>query len=478
MPTFRWDSPLPDTDELNERMGRFPYKLSWFLANGYRPHTYQFLFHTDASKQRHLLAGRRGGKTLGAAWETAAYALNPAFFAKEIRGSDVVDDLWFQFLAKNHKVGRPGLLTFLKVLKQTGLTPGKDFKFNKTELIFEFDNALVEFKTADDPESLRGAGLDMLWVDEAATINNRDAWDVISPSLVDKDGLSVFTTTPKGRNWYYEEFYDGEALQDDSIFRVEYRSVDNPHLKAEVIEYYRKRYHPLKFKQEFEASFDAMAGRDLSGDWLHYYDDNDRPKVGNMKIYMGVDPAPGSTSRGDKFAISVIGVAQDTGLVYLLEQYAKTIPFPEQVELLALYHNKYRPEIIGIESVAYQAVLAQQVARLTTMPPVVPMFAKGKKSERILAMSPLFKIGKVLIRATERDFINEWINYDSSMTNPSDDCLDSMEIALRCAGALLPIVVQDDVFDKKGQSLQDMADAWVANFNKPDKFDPDMGAWY
>jgi hypothetical protein len=54
-----------------------------------------------------------------------------------------------------------------------------------------------------------------------------------------------------------------------------------------------------------------------------------------------------------------------------------------------------------------------------------------------MAMSPLFRIGKVRIKAEHKDFIDEWINYDASMSKPKDDCLDSVEIALRTAGALL-----------------------------------------
>jgi hypothetical protein len=79
----------------------------------------------------------------------------------------------------------------------------------------------------------------------------------------------------------------------------------------------------------------------------------------------------------------------------------------------------------------------QQAERLPSMPPIVPIFAKGKKYERIMAMSPLFRIGKVRIKAEHKDFIDEWINYDASISNPRDDCLDSVEIALRTAGALL-----------------------------------------
>ena len=92
------------------------------------------------------------------------------------------------------------------------------------------------------------------------------------------------------------------------------------------------------------------------------------------------------------------------------------------------------------------------------MPPIVPIFAKGKKYERIMAMSPLFKIGKIRIKKDHKDFIDEWINYDASISNPRDDCLDSVEIALRTAGALLA----ESFFDKPSVHDGGLPD-WVLN---------------
>ena len=53
-------------------------------------------------------------------------------------------------------------------------------------------------------------------------------------------------------------------------------------------------------------------------------------------------------------------------------------------------------------------------------------------------MSPLFKIGKVKVRRDHETFISQWVDYNSELRNPKDDALDSCEIALRTAGALLP----------------------------------------
>lgn len=93
-----------------------------------------------------------------------------------------------------------------------------------------------------------------------------------------------------------------------------------------------------------------------------------------------------------------------------------------------------------------------------------------------MAMSPLFKIAKVLVSPKHKDFINEWINYDSKLTRPSDDCLDSMEIALRTAGALLPVIVDEPA--TPDNSLTGLDEKWRASLGKRDVYDEHMGSVY
>lgn len=469
MPNYNFkDGVTVDPGALKEIMLRFPEKFGWFLSHGYAPHYYQCLFHANANEDkltrfRHLVAGRRGGKTLSAAWEVLFYCLYPDQFHKDAYGSDKSSPLWVWATSKDYKVLRPALLTLRKVITEAGLEIGKDVKENRGAMTFEFPNgSLVEFKSSDDPQSLRGAGLDILWMDEAAFIRSEEPWQVMRPALSDKKGLLITTTTPDGKNWFYEEFWNKDSMKDPNQGRVEYRSIDNPYFPKSEWEYTKQRYHPLLFAQEYMAAFDSMAGRDLAGEWLHYYSEDDLPRnsdgtLQKLRKYVGVDPAVSMSGRGDRFVISVVGVS-DSNQVYLIEQYAAKIPFVDQLEKIQEFHLKHRPEIIGIESNAYQAALVQQAERLPSMPPIVPIFAKGKKFERIMAMSPLFRIGKVLIKAEHKDFIDEWINYDASISNPKDDCLDSVEIALRTAGALLGEAMFDDRPENPG-GLPD----WVVN---------------
>lgn len=455
---------LPD-EELARLVELNAEKLGWFLQNGYEPHYYQLVFHTmwndDRLKRyRHLVAGRRGGKTLAAAYEVAYYAMHPRRFHEDYHNKSSDEPLWIWSLSADYKMGRAALLTLRQVLRKLGLRKDVDYKENRTEKYFEFpDGSLIEFKTAHEPENLRGAGLDLLWIDEAAFIPSEDAWHVVSPALADKLGGLICTTTPMGSNWYHNEFWSDSSLKNPMQGRVEYRSVDNPYFKVEEWERLKREYHPLLFKREFEASFHAMAGKELSGEWLKYYTPKELKDAGDLKLYVGVDPAISLSDSADRFAMALVGVTEDNHQAFLIDLYADRIPFPEQVERIQEWFHKYRPIMIGIEAQAYQASLVQQTMRIEGLPPIVPMFSPGKKADRLLAMSPLFRLGKIKIRQEQYDFIDEWINYDSTLKRIKDDTLDAVEIALRTAGALLPMPM-----DEEKKKLT--ADMWEEAFER------------
>lgn len=478
MPSIKATEAAISDDELLVKMAPFAHKLNWFMEKGYKPHFWQLQFHimtTDdkLTRFRHLVAGRRGGKTLSAIWEVLYYCQHPAMYWRDFHGVDKSDPLWVWVLAKDYKIGTPARLGFRQALKDAGLEYGVDYREHKTERFFEFTNdTLVEFKTADDPQSLRGAGLNLMWVDEAAFIPDDAAWNVVSPALADKQGGVITTTTPDGKNWFYDEWFSKDTLSDENIGRVEYTTLDNPYFPKASWEYEKKRKHPLVFKQEFMASFDSMAGKDLQGDWLTYYDKKDLEGK-EFHMYMGVDPAISLSDKADYFSMSLIGLEKKTNDVYLFEQYNGRVPFPEQVQLIQEWHMKYRPQLIGVENTAYQAALSQQTARLSTIPPIAPIAAKGKKTERILSMAPLFKIGKVKIRKDHDVFIGQWVDYNSELKNPKDDALDSMEIALRTAGALLPeIYIYDE--DEEPVGIQAIVDSRVPSAKRKG-YDIEMG---
>lgn len=480
-------------NEVLHRAPHFGRKLAWFLAHGYEPHTYQLAFHTlcdDATMKvlvhRFLVAGRRGGKTLSAAWDVVFYALNPEDFHWDVHKKKDDRPLHIWVLVPNFSsAGRAAKRAILKdVLKKAGFERDRDYRYNQGENWIEFPNgSILEFKTAEQADSLVGAGIDILWIDEAAVIPTNVAYEYATPALDDHLGIVIGTTTPRGKNWFYDLGWSPEAYDDETIGTVEYTSIHNPFFSKDRWLYRKRRYHPLKFKQEYMAAFDSMAGKDLHGDWLITYELDELPlknpslgaqrpdgslKIENLDldVFIGVDPAISLADDADSFAYAVLGLAKDKTQAFLLDTWKGRIDFPDQLKLVSELHLKWRPIFIGIEAVAYQAALSQMAKRISTMPNIIPQLAPGKKNDRILSMSPSFKIGQVRIRGEHKDFIDQWLDFDSSRRNQKDDMLDAAEIALRTAGFILP-GFPDESDTEKAKTIEELA--WA---NQPRSYNP------
>lgn len=491
--------PFETKEEAAELIAPFAPKFLWFAEQGYNPHIWQMVFHASQHENRLrryrcLVAGRRGGKTLSAAWEVIYYATHPREFHYDAHGIEEDRPLHIWILTPDYRSsGRAALQNIRLVLKEAGLLEGVDYKENRGDLYIQFENgSLIEFKTAERPDKLVGAGIDILWIDEAALIASQEAYDIARPALSDKIGIVICTTTPRGKNWFYKHFWGENAITQE-YGSVEYRSIDNPYFTAKEWRDLKRDYHPLMFKQEFMASFDSMAGKDLSGEWLRYFTfektstDQDiitiprkeeDPSKYNLNTYIGVDPAVSLSDEADRFAIALIGVTPDLEQAFLLRIWAGRIPFHEQLEKIDEWQGLYKPMFIGVESIAYQRVLAEQAARLPSMPNIIPMFAPGKKFERIMAMAPVFRVGKMRVHEKmHSDFIEEWVDYDSSLKNTNDDCLDAVEIAMRVAGVMLPGMVGEEQFMERPQTLEELA-RYRTNRLKGEAYDPEMGSEY
>jgi phage terminase large subunit-like protein len=469
----------------------FPVKLWWFTQHGYTPHEWQAAFHaadynTRLSRFRHLVAGRRGGKTMSAAWEVLFYCMFPEQFHRDAHSVDSDRPLWVWVLTKDHIVGHPARIAFQEALNAAGLVKDKDYKWNKTEKYIEFENGtFLQFKSADDPQSLRGAGLDILWIDEAAFVTSKDAWDVVRPALSDKIGIVITTTTPHGKNWFWETFFKGKVLDDPHQFRVEYTSIDRPTFHKEEWTYAKENMHPALFAQEYLASFDAMAGLTLNGEWLHYYtlgdadlmrdlvelpkDDGGRVK---LRKYLGIDPSTGESD--DEFAICCIGIAEDYTQGFILDMWKGKIQFPDQLDKIQEWQHRWRPELIGIEANAYQKVLSQQASRLSGFPGIVPVISKGSKTERLISMSPVFRIGKVRIHESHADFIDQWVSYDAKSKVNRDDLLDAVEIGLGVAGVMLPVMETKIEHEPKDEHEEALAQ--IKRLGGLRNHDPELGS--
>ena len=131
---------------------------------------------------------------------------------------------------------------------------------NEVDLSIELVNgSRIELKGGDNSDTLRGASLSNVVLDEAAYIP-RDAWEmVIRPALADQQGSAFFISTPAGYNHFHEWWEQAQDLDDWATFS--YSTIEGGNVPEEEIELARRTLDERTFKQEFLASFETFSGR-------------------------------------------------------------------------------------------------------------------------------------------------------------------------------------------------------------------------
>lgn len=194
-----------------------------------------------------LVAGRRFGKTvLAIAWLISELLARPA------------GALGYYVLPFRHQAKA---VAWDELKRATAaLRVGKP---NETELSVQLrGERRIVLKGADDPESLEGVGLSAAVLDEFARMK-LSAWqNSLRPALADHAGRVLFIGKPRGFNHLREFYLRGTGpTKRDGWRSWQFRTIDGGFVSAEDIEEARRDLPPKIFRQEFEASFETLAGR-------------------------------------------------------------------------------------------------------------------------------------------------------------------------------------------------------------------------
>ena len=191
-----------------------------------------------------VCAGRRFGKTHLAIRTLAEWAHMPN---KEV---------WY--LAPTYRQAK---MIAWKKLKKKLIDLNWVAKINESELTILLKNdSVISLKGADAYDSLRGAGLDGLILDEAAVIDPKAWFEVLRPMLSDKQGKALFITTPAGMNWFYELYQN--YLEDPNNWEsFSFTTLEGGNVPETEIEQARKDLDERTFRQEYMATFETFSGR-------------------------------------------------------------------------------------------------------------------------------------------------------------------------------------------------------------------------
>jgi len=231
------------------------HRRALFADLGYTPHPGQIEVHRSRASRRVLACGVRFGKTLCAAMEGIAAALEPA--QRSIG--------W---------VVAPTYDLADKVFRELVMLAG-DRLSHRIISLRENDRRLllrnmaggiseIRGKSADNPVSLLGEGLDWLIVDEAARLKPAIWQGHLSQRLIDKRGWALLISTPAGKGWFHELYRRGQSDDPDHA-SWNHPSWTNPYLDRDLIEQERSRLPERVFAQEYGGEFVEGAGQVFRG---------------------------------------------------------------------------------------------------------------------------------------------------------------------------------------------------------------------
>lgn len=192
------------------------------------------MVHKSPARYKILAAGRRWGKTRLGVFECLDVA------AKGGRA-------WW--VAPTYKMTEVGW----RPLRKLSVQIGAEVRKVERQVILPTGGE-VTVRSADNPDTLRGEGLDFVVIDECAFMVEEVWTEALRPALSDRQGKAMFISTPAGRNWFWRLWQRG--LGDDPDWQSwQLPTADNPYIEPKEIDAAKDSLPELTFQQEYLATF-------------------------------------------------------------------------------------------------------------------------------------------------------------------------------------------------------------------------------
>jgi hypothetical protein len=218
--------------------------FSWLPRGIQRLTQKQSAIFLDPARFRVCVAGRRSGKTYLEAVEL-------------IRAARTGHDKLCWGILPTYRQCRTILWPVLK-----GAIPSRWIASkNETDLSITLKGygSTIALRSADNPDSLRGSGLDFAVLDEFSSMSPEVWGEIIRPALADKQGGAIIQGSPRGYNHLHDVYTSASETPGWSAFR--FSTSEGGLVAPEEIEAVRASLDPVTFGQEFEASFEQSTSR-------------------------------------------------------------------------------------------------------------------------------------------------------------------------------------------------------------------------
>lgn len=301
---------------------------------------------TNHSRFRVVNAGRRFGKTVLSVEEMVSCAV-------------VKKDARIAYVAPTYQQARD--ISWDLLIKRT---EGIRIKTNESRLEITVSNmhkgeSKIVLRGWESIDNLRGQAFDLLVLDEVAMMRHFFAhWqEVLRPTLTDRKGMTLFISTPKGFNHFYD-LYNTDQPDWQSFH---FTSYDNPTIDREEINAAKHSMPEDAFSQEYMADFRKQSGLVYKEFRREIHVTEDKPKK--------VVHRYGALDFGFNNPAALLDIEIDDDNVYwVTAEWYKTGQTHEQIAELAAEkrYNAVYPdpeEAAGIETLRRKQVNVREVTK-------------------------------------------------------------------------------------------------------------------
>jgi predicted phage terminase large subunit-like protein len=313
------------------------------------------------------------------------------------------------------------LTTFLEITRRGGVLKS----FNKSDGVATLiNNTRVLFRSADEPDRLRGVNLGFFYLDEGALVDE-EIWLILLARLRLSPGRAWVTSTPKGfSNWLYTRF--AKATSDD--YCVIYSSTrDNIFLPAGFVDSLASAYTEQWQQQEIEGLFTELAGTIFHRDWFQILEHLPEGAHDWRRYW---DLAASVKTTADYTASSAVALGGD-GVLYLRDMIHGKWEWPDAKKIIMQTMLAEPATQHGIEEAMHGLAAIQELRR---EPSIANITLRGirvdrDKISRALPWAARAESAKVkLIRG---NWNSAFLDQVSSFPHGHDDMIDSVSGGLQ-----------------------------------------------
>jgi predicted phage terminase large subunit-like protein len=321
------------------------------------------------------------------------------------------------------------LATFLDLTRTGGVLRS----FNKTDMTAQLVNGTnVLFRSADEPDRLRGVNLGWFFLDEGA-LCTQETWLILLGRLRESPGKAWICTTPRGFDWLHETFVKASS-PDYAVIRSSTR--DNSFLPADFVKRLESQYTHQWQQQEIEGAFCELEGTLFKRHWFQIVEHapDVHQLVGErtaLRWHRYWDLAASTRQQADFSASACVALSPE-GDVYIQNVLKLKAEWPV-VRRCIIETAEREPRVqLGIESAMHGLAAVQE---LRTLPELLGTAIKSicvdrDKISRALPVAARAEQGKVkLIRG---DWISNFLDEATAFPHGAhDDQVDAVSGAFQ-----------------------------------------------